>query len=554
MAFFFNQAFVAGVEGVGYSGHDQIHVAKLIKTSKKKNAYARFRMYAMMVKAGLKGGLKGGRVLASTSGQDAAGQLAEESKVERLVKAVTGSVYRALADGMMVHHSKSLACAVALKAMLWEGEMDEDEVKLFVSPGPSDQGGGGGGRTAGGEAMAEDVASVLRPSQWDSLVQIQECHGLSQLCVEFEAAPERWKSWMSLDRPEHHDPPGFSLDALQRLLIVKALRPDRLHVCVQDFIESHLGPEYSVPSTPSSSIASAARSSAASTPILVMLLPGGRAEAGLTTLETRRARKLPTVHVTIGRGGGAGGDGAVGEVNRVLKIVREGTKRGSWVMIEDVCDVAAKPMLLPLLDQLAIGKAHTHKDFRLWLIASSVSNDTSSFDRLPSLVLYKANKVVCQAPTGLVTHLSRSWARMSVVPELQGDANPSSNNNGSNKSASLLPPDYADNLCAALFGLCVVHSQMIARRNFIYDGWSHWYDFGDSELDQCRDLIVDAFRSAHEACTQDDSKNLTLENAVAIIDIRRNCSEAVYGSLMQDRVDRRLCRVMFDMVSLVHLQ
>ena len=67
---------------------------------------------------------------------------------------------------------------------------------------------------------------------------------LAKLGDTMQDLPEAWQKWFDLETPETAPCPGphKTLDALHRLLVLRAMRPDRLPAALKSFVAESLGP------------------------------------------------------------------------------------------------------------------------------------------------------------------------------------------------------------------------------------------------------------------------------------------------------------------------
>jgi dynein heavy chain len=79
-----------------------------------------------------------------------------------------------------------------------------------------------------------------------------------------------------------------SLSNFQRLLILKALRPDKFVPAVASFVTATLGPQFTEP--PPFNLASAFADSSATTPLLFVLSPGTDPTASLLSFAESRGQ------------------------------------------------------------------------------------------------------------------------------------------------------------------------------------------------------------------------------------------------------------------------
>lgn len=91
---------------------------------------------------------------------------------------------------------------------------------------------------------------------------------------DIESSAKRWKKFVECDCPEREKFPQEwkNKTALQRLCMLRALRPDRMTYAIIAFIEEKLGPRYTESRTVE--FAKSFEETSPSTPIFFILSPG----------------------------------------------------------------------------------------------------------------------------------------------------------------------------------------------------------------------------------------------------------------------------------------
>lgn len=136
-----------------------------------------------------------------------------------------------------------------------------------------------------------------------------------------------------------------------------------------------------------------------------------------------------------------------------LSAIQKAAKDGSWICLKNVHLMSD---WLRKLDQTldSIESAGGQPSFRLWLVA----NSTASF---PVSLLAKCNKTLFEAPTGVKPKIFRLLQQF--LPSITE----------SRKDAKQI------RLYILLF---ILNAVLQERRSYIPQGWTKWYDFGDSDL------------------------------------------------------------------------
>lgn len=138
-----------------------------------------------------------------------------------------------------------------------------------------------------------------------------------------------------------------------------------------------------------------------------------------------------------------------GQETGTLAAVKKAASDGSWICLKNIHLVAD---WLQILNE-SLNSMHIESSFRLWLICDSTNS-------IPESLLVKCNKIMYESPSGIKQKLLRllqQWYPI-VAPK---------------KSAIQI------RLYMSLF---ILNAVLEERRAYIPQGWTKWYDFGDSDL------------------------------------------------------------------------
>merc|ERR1711871_1312178 len=316
---------------------------------------------------------------------------------------------------------------------------------------------------------------LLSEEQESRLKDILVLECFSKLEDSFSANEEKWKEFVAASEPERMlvadgpipDWEGASADephtvSLRRMLILKALRPDRLITAMDTWVEDVLGKDFlNMPSVGEelntvvkSGVDGTKRSeSGPKEPLLLVNRPGHDASFRVDNLA--RELKPPGGLVSIAMGSPEGYDDA-------LKEVTVAAKPGSWVMLKNVHLATA---WLEQLEKLLHATA-AHDNFRLFL--------TTEFnDKIPSNLVRSSQVFIFEPPSGVIASLRQTMAtispdRMQKRPVERGKLH---------------------------FMLAWFHAVTVDRLRFSPLGWSNYYEFSSADMRcafDCFDAWLDA--------------------------------------------------------------
>uniref|UniRef100_A0A3Q2Z5C8 Uncharacterized protein n=1 Tax=Hippocampus comes TaxID=109280 RepID=A0A3Q2Z5C8_HIPCM len=308
--------------------------------------------------------------------------------------------------------------------------------------------------------------------------KILEVAGTVSKCLEYQK------------RQIHSGSKIFFVMNLQRMLIVRSLRPDRVLFCATTFIVNYLGPRFVEP--PVLDMRAVSRleilhsllvvdESTCTTPLVFVLSPGVDPTGALLQLaETTGMSKLFHA-LSLGQG----------QAPIAKKMIEEGVKKGHWVFLAN-CHLSLSwmPELDKLVEQLEVQKPHA--DFRLWL-------SSSPHPDFPINILQAGIKMTTEPPK-----VARRALR---------------ENTGTIRACHVCAP------LKLLFSLCFFHSILLERKKFLQLGWNIIYGFNNSDFEVSENLLS-LYLNEYEQIPWDALKYLI--------------AEVNYGGHVTDDWDRRL--------------
>jgi dynein heavy chain len=331
----------------------------------------------------------------------------------------------------------------------------------------------------------------LNESAWDNITELESLPPFNGLVSSFEQNERDWKAWYLSSSPEETPLPAEwenKLGELQKMLIIRSIRVDRVLFCSTSFVANNLGQRYIDP--PILDIPDVLAGSSPRTPLIFVLSPGVDPTTSLQQLAQKLNMEQKFHYLSLGQG----------QAPKATKLIQEGIKMGTWVFLAN-CHLSISYM--PTLDKIieSIPSEKPHADFRLWL-------SSSPHPQFPISILQSGLKMTTEPPKGIRANMSRLFS--SVVT------------------------DEAYNRCSKrevynplLFSLAFFHSILLERKKFLTLGWNVVCDFNDSDFDICENLTVVLLEEYIETPWE------ALKYLIA---------EANYGGRVTDDWDRRILR------------
>ncbi|KAJ1537343.1 Dynein heavy chain 2, axonemal, partial [Nowakowskiella sp. JEL0078] len=393
----------------------------------------------------------------------------------------TYAVYKNTCRGLFAEHKILFSLQMTAKIMLASGKLNKDEYDFFLR----------GGQILDKDSQLPNPCSEwVIETAWDNITILDSFVTFSGIASSVEQSEREWRAWFMSSEPEEQALPGEwenKLNDLQKILIVRSLRPDRVMFCAQSFVASNLGQKFIEP--PFLDMADVLGDSSPKNPLIFVLSPGVDPTLSLQQLAQKRGMSDRFTYLSLGQG----------QSPKATRLIQEGIKEGNWVFLAN-CHLSISWM--PNLDKIVEGipLENPHPEFRLWL-------SSSPHPQFPISILQNGIKITTEPPKGLKSNLSRLYGIFSEETFSK-----------TNK------PEIYKKL---LFSLSFFHSVLLERKKFLTLGWNVACDFNDSDFDVCENLLV-VLLDEYEQTPWDALKYVI--------------AEANYGGRITDDWDRRVLR------------
>lgn len=426
------------------------------------------------------------------------GSEAIEGRVGRLIETIRMTIFKWVNRGLFEKHKLILSALLALRLLergLLNEEFNRQQVEFLVGVGASAK-------------SSENPISDWLPNQyWNAIQSLIALPGFELFAQNMEKdAPSRFKEWFNEQTPEDVKLPldWKRLDAsnpLQKLLVLKCLRPDRLTIGLGSWICSVVPSGRNFTECDASSsffevLSSAYEDSDSETPIFFILSPGADPVKEVEKL----GRKMINLQLNVNYHNVAMGQGQ----DRIAMAKLElGHKEGHWVMLQNIhlmpkwCVELEKK-----LDEFAL--EGSHPGFRCFLSADPNNG-------IPIGILDRSIKLTNEPPQGLTANLKRAFAFF-------------------NKETF---EDKDSKVKVILYGLCHFHSIMLERKKFGPLGFNMNYPFSIGDL---RDSALVLYNYMENNSS----------SRVPWDDLRYIFGEIMYGGHIVDDWDRKLSKAYLD--------
>ncbi|NXM72263.1 DYH9 protein, partial [Serilophus lunatus] len=403
-------------------------------------------------------------------------------RVRSLRDSITFSVFQHTARGLFECDRLTYSAQLTFQILLMSKEINPAELD-FLLRYPAQPG-------------ATSPVEFLSDHSWGGIKALSSMEEFRNLDRDIEGSAKRWKRFVESECPEREKFPQEwkNKSPLQRLCMMRALRPDRLSCALRDFVEEKLGSKFVVGR--SLDFATTFEESGPGTPMFFILSPG---VDPLKDVE-KHGKKLGYTFNNNNLHNVSLGQGQEVIAEQALDLA---AKEGHWVILQNIHLVAK--WLSALEKKLEQHSEGSHQNFRVFISAEPAASPESHI--IPQGILENSIKITNEAPTGMKANLHRALDNFS--------------------QDTLEMCSQEKEFRSILFALCYFHAVVAERRRFGPQGWNCPYPFSTGDLT----ISVNVLHNYLQASPK-----------VPYDDLRYLIGEIMYGGHITDDWDRRLCK------------
>ncbi|KAM9001324.1 dynein axonemal heavy chain 17 [Sarcophilus harrisii] len=405
-----------------------------------------------------------------------------KQRVINLTDEITYSVFMYTARGLFERDKLIFLAQVAFQVLSMKKELNPIELDFLL-------------RFPFKAGIPSPVDFLLHQG-WGGIKVLSEMDEFRNLDNDIEGSAKRWKKFVESEAPEKEIFPKEwkNKTALQKLCMMRCMRPDRMTYAVRNFVEEKMGTKYV--EGRSVEFSKSYEESSPSTPIFFILSPGVDPLKDVETLGQKLGFTIDNgkIHnVSLGQGQEVVAENA-------LDVASE---EGHWVILQNIHLVAR--WLSTLDKKVEKYSTGSHDDYRVYISAEPAP--CPEVHIIPQGLLENAIKITNEPPTGMHANL--------------------------HKALDLFTQDTLE-MCTKeiefkciLFALCYFHAVVAERRKFGAQGWNRIYPFNNGDLTISISVLFN-YLEANPKVPWDDLRYLF--------------GEIMYGGHITDDWDRRLCR------------
>ena len=385
-----------------------------------------------------------------------------EVRKATLIEAVTYSLYDNICRSVFVRHKLLLSFMMTANIMEDAGTLDLAVWRFITS-----------GQVAPSEdaSVAPDAVNPeddwLEEQAWQEIKQIDSLPQFKGLASDFCKHLPEWRGYYESAEPQTMTLPGGDAEgvgwdtraALDKLCLLRALRPEKVMDGVQLFVIGAIGARYVDP--PPFNLSISYEASTKMIPLIFVLTSGSDPGEELLEFAKKKHMDDKILKLSLGQGQDKVAEG----------YIEKGVRDGNWVYLQN-CHLYASWM--PSLARIAgnFKPDDINDDFRLWL--SSMPSPV-----FPVSVLQSGLKITMEPPKGLRSNLLNAYSKLDDEMLERTDK----------------PFEYKK----LLFALSFFHAIVQARRGYGSLGWNRPYGFNNTDLSISKsqaELYIDLYPEA----------------------------------------------------------
>ncbi|XP_052105179.1 cytoplasmic dynein 1 heavy chain 1-like isoform X5 [Mytilus californianus] len=431
-----------------------------------------------------------------TSSDKLKGQKDYAARLSIITNELFVETYSRVGRGMFHHDRVTIAmqlCRIYLQGKQSEPSYDEEFNQFMRSQ----------------EALMTERSTISIPGlsqhQLASVARLSKLRTFRNIVKEIKAS-DAFQTWLESAAPEQDviqlweedKPMNPTGKAVNGLLLIQALRPDRLTAMARVFVEKSLGPAFLHSGEKELNLSDIVENEIkANTPVLMCSVPGYDASGWVDDLATELGKQITPIAIGSSEG-----------FTQAEKVINASSKSGRWVMLKNV---HLAPQWLVQLEK----KLHNltpHPSFRLFLTMEINPKIHEQGFKIPTNLLRAGRAFVFEPPPGVSANLLRTF---STVPA----------------SRMCKAPNERSRL---YFLLAWLHAIVQERMRYTPLGWAKKYEFTESDLKVACDMLDTWIDSVAMGRTN------VPPNKVPWDAIRTLLSQCIYGGKIDNEFDQRL--------------
>ena len=243
-----------------------------------------------------------------------------EKRLKALLETTTYTVFNFTRRGLFDKDKLIVSTLLTFSILLQAGELDSFEYNALLKGvnGPKPP------------PLPDDLALWMNEAQWVALQGLETMSTFKGISRDMEKRGEDWMYWGLHEMAESQKLPGEwekKLTDFQKLLLIRALRSDRITGALTNFVENQMGSEYV--NQDAFDAAKMYEETGPSTPIFFILFPGYSPSKEIEVMANDMGKTSENGQLTIISMG-------QGQEPIAEGVLDKYTKSGGWVFLDNV--------------------------------------------------------------------------------------------------------------------------------------------------------------------------------------------------------------------------
>lgn len=426
-------------------------------------------------------------------------------RMDSLIDSCTYTTYDYTRRGLFDRDKLIFSSLLTFQLQLRSGEIEREEYDALCK----------GMKNPNPPPITDDLSRWVSEAQWSALNPLTALATFASLPKDMEKNSDDWQNWNSIEQVERAKMPGEwgKVSLFRQLLIIRAMRPDRISNALEIYVEKCLDPRYT--NQEAFNVAQMMSESSSQTPIFFVLFPGYSPSKEFEMYANQKEHTTENGLLTLISMG-------QGQEAPAEAILDKYTEEGGWVFLDNVHLMQG---WIPRLERkLEIAAETAHEDFRCLFSAEPING--APFARIvPESILQTCIKISNEPPSDMKSNMRRALAGFSQ--EVMD--RPSTE-------------EKRKIFSCIMFGLCFYHSLLLGRKKFGTGigtgsgsglGFCRGYSFNMGDLTTCGDVLFNYLEG---------------NDYVPWADLRYMFGEVFYGGHITDAMDRRCCTTYLDVM------
>lgn len=249
-------------------------------------------------------------------------------RLKFLIDAITQNLYNNVCRSIFEKDKLLFSFILCTKIQLASDQIDSKTFSFLLL----------GGKPA--VTVVNPDESWINDKVWAEVNSLQQLPAFSDFVDTFIENLAEWKHFYDFNNPHMLSLPkpwDTRTSAFERLIVLRAIRPDKVAAAIREYVEAEMGNSYVTP--PQFDIAKSYEDSNCLTPLVFILSPGADPMGALLLFTEKMGRSEAFQAISLGQGQGP----------IASKMIEEAQSRGSWVCLQN-CHLAASWM--PCLEEI----------------------------------------------------------------------------------------------------------------------------------------------------------------------------------------------------------